>query len=57
MMGEFIVKALDGVSVTGGIHFDHGPSGSGKPTMMNLIAVLIRPQGSDHDRRRDTSDE
>jgi len=43
MVGDFIVKALDGVSVDikeGEFTSIMGPSGSGKSTMMNLIGCL-----------------
>ncbi|MEA4858962.1 MAG: ABC transporter ATP-binding protein [Sphaerochaeta sp.] len=46
VMGDFIVKALDGVSVDikrGEFTSIMGPSGSGKSMMMNLIGCLDTP--------------
>ncbi len=46
VMGEFVVKALDGVNVDikrGEFTSIMGPSGSGKSTMMNLIGCLDTP--------------
>lgn len=46
LVGDFVVKALDGVSIEidkGEYTSIMGPSGSGKSTMMNLIGCLDTP--------------